>query len=96
MIKPVSLLLTAAALTLPVGAQADDDFYGVIESQPTNGHIGEWVIGGRTFSATARTQIDEDDGPLLVGTCASVDWEGGMVEEIESEDASECAPVSVN
>lgn len=88
-------LLTSSAVALPfagpVSAQAaDDDFYGVVESRPTDGSVGVWTIGGRTFTATTQTTIAEDDGPLTVGTCASVDTEGERVEEIESEPSADC------
>jgi hypothetical protein len=93
-------LLTSSVIALPfvapVSAQAaDDDFYGVIESRPADGAAGVWIIGGRTFTATAQTKLDEDDGPLAVGTCASVDTEGDVVEEIESESSADCPAPSV-
>lgn len=68
---------------------ADDDWYGVVEVRPS-GTAGSWVIGGRTFTATERTRLDTDDGPIRVGTCVSVDFEGSRAIEIESEPAREC------
>ena len=35
---------------------------------------------------TEATKLDEEDGPLIVGTCAEVEYKGGAVKEIESED----------
>lgn len=91
-----AMTLAVSALAFSLGAGADDDFYGIVESRPADGHVGEWVIGGRTFTATAATEIDTDDGPLDVGACASVDTKGERVEEIESEPARKCAPANRN
>lgn len=85
-----AMALAFSTLACSVGALADDDFYGTVERRPTNGHVGEWVIGGRTFMATAATEIDTDDGPLDIGVCASVDMDDGRVEEIERESAGKC------
>lgn len=63
--------------------------YGPIESRP-EGKEGTWVIAGRTFTVTDTTELDEDDGPLVVGSCAQVELKGIVVEEIESEEASKC------
>jgi hypothetical protein len=92
----LAMILASSAVALSFGAQADDDFYGVVESRPADGHVGEWVIGGRSFTATADTEIEADDGPLDIGACASVDMEGERVEEIESERADECAQTNLN
>lgn len=67
----------------------DDDYYGFIQSRPSR-TAGTWVIGGRSFTASSSTYLDPDDGPLSVGACASVDYEGSRALEIESEPASDC------
>ena len=63
--------------------------YGLIESRP-EGKVGPWMIGGRSFDVTDKTKLEEDDGPLVVGACAEVEFEGNMVKEIESEKKSKC------
>jgi len=68
---------------------ADKDFYGIIESRP-DGKSGTWVIGGRSITVTEKTELDEDNGPLIVGACAEVDIDNGVVEEIESEPLRKC------
>ncbi|NJP07550.1 MAG: hypothetical protein HC837_18955, partial [Chloroflexaceae bacterium] len=68
----------------------DDDFYGIIEQRPA-ATAGEWLIGGRSFTANASTELDTDDGPLTVGSCASVDYEGNLALEIESEELYACS-----
>jgi hypothetical protein len=40
---------------------------GFVESTPATGFIGEWVVGGETFVADARTQFEEEHGLLVVG-----------------------------
>ena len=70
-------------------AVADDDFYGIIENRP-DGKVGTWVIGGRSVEVTKRTDLDEDNGPLKVGSCAEVEIDNGKVEDIESEPLSRC------
>ena len=70
-------------------AVSDDDFYGIIENRP-DGKVGTWVIGGRSVEVTKRTDLDEDNGPLKVGSCAEVEIDNGKVEDIESEPLSRC------
>jgi hypothetical protein len=62
---------------------------GTIQSMP-EGLLGDFVIGGQTFSATPETEFDELDGPLTVGGCAKVDLRNGMVHEIDSEPVGDC------
>ena len=88
--KLTAMTLAISALAFSLGVLADDDFYGIVESRPADGHIGEWVIGGRTVTTTAATEIDTDEGPLDIGVCAAVDMEGTSVEEIESEPTQKC------
>lgn len=86
---PIMLCVSAIALAAPAIGQADDDFFGIVESRPA-GIAGTWTVGGRSFAADDRTRLDEDDGPARVGACVSVDYEGPRVEEIETEPAARC------
>lgn len=91
--KQLSLLAAlAVVLAFPAITQADDDdgFYGLIGSRPTDGNYGTWVIGGRQITVTERTKLKQDDGPLAVGTCVEVDYDDGIVEEIEAEKSGKC------
>jgi len=63
--------------------------YGPIENRP-EGKEGTWVIGGRSFTVTDTTELDEDDGPLVVGACAEVEIKGIVVKKIESEEKYKC------
>jgi hypothetical protein len=83
------LFLSNGILWVPSNSQADDDFYGILEKRP-EGKVGTWVIGGREIQVTEKTKLEEDDGPLVAGVCVEVDYEGGLVEDIESEEPNKC------
>jgi hypothetical protein len=87
--KMLMACLSVAALALPMVGQADDDFYGKIESRP-DAKVGEWVIGGKTVNATAQTELDDRKGPLTVGSCVEVEIDDGAFEEIEAEKMRKC------
>lgn len=84
-----TLLLVTLVLGFPLGAAASSDFTGIVNSRPA-GVAGSWMIGDRQVEASATTKLDEDDGPAQVGACVSVDFEGAIVEEIETEQAAKC------
>jgi hypothetical protein len=83
------LFLSSAGLWVPAATQAGEEFYGILETRP-EGKVGTWVIGGREVAVTEKTKLEEDEGPLAVGACVEVEYEGGLVEEIESEEMSKC------
>ena len=85
----VAVLCSLMLLSVAHVAFAKKDFYGVVESRP-KGIEGTWVIGGKSIEATELTQLDEDSGPITVGTCVEVDIDDGIVEEIESEPPHKC------
>lgn len=80
-----SVLFVFGSLLLSSAGMADEEFYGKLESRP-EGKVGTWVIGGRQVVVTETTRLDEDDGPLVVGACAEVEYKNGAVKEIETED----------
>jgi hypothetical protein len=86
-------IFTIACLLLvgffPATALADDDFDGIIESRPM-GKAGTWVVGGRSVNVTDQTRLEEEDGPLTVGTCAEVEIADGVAVEIEREPLHKC------
>lgn len=98
-----ALALGLAALLVPALASAKRDRHedghhhegehhrsaGRITAVP-EGRVGAWVIGGQTFQSDRSTELDEADGPLVVGACAHVDLRGGRVHEIDSEHSSHC------
>lgn len=83
------LLLAIVILLLATIGCESVKIYGPIERRP-EGKEGTWIIAGRTFTVTDTTKLDEDDGPLEVGTCAQVELKGIVVQEIESEETSKC------
>jgi hypothetical protein len=83
------LLLSTAVLSVSPSIQAGEEFYGTLEKRP-EGKVGTWIIGGREVAVTEKTKLEEDDGPLVVGACVEVEYEGGSVEEIETEEQGKC------
>jgi hypothetical protein len=45
--------------------------YGRIESFPAN-LTGNWVVGGVTYTATASTEYEQEDGAFAVGVCVKI------------------------
>jgi hypothetical protein len=79
-----------------VARAGDDDarFEGTIESLPASGLVGDWVVAGQTVHVTSGTEIDQDDGPAVVGARVEVRGEyesDGSVtaDEIEVERAGD-------
>jgi len=71
-------------------AEDDEDFYGFIESRPQD-KVGIWIISGREISVTECTKFDEDYGPFVVGACVEVEFENGIVDELETEKSHKCS-----
>jgi hypothetical protein len=65
-------------------------YYGIIESKPTQGLHGDWVIGGRTVTTSPGTEFDQSEGALAIGGCAKVDFRNGRVHEIDTEPMRDC------
>lgn len=76
------------------GDEAEQNLYGLVEQMPTDGLQGEWIIGGQTFSTTASTEFDQEDGLLMVGECAEVEYVTAVntliATKIQTEDPYEC------
>ena len=70
---------------------AGESFTGIIESRPGIKY-GNWVIGDRTIEVTFLTKLDEDNGPLEVGSCAKVkvSSHGAKVKKIKASDPKKC------
>lgn len=60
------------------------EFEGTVQSLPSTGLIGDWVVSGRTVHVTSLTVIDTDDGPIRVGSRVEVK---GLVRPDGSVDA---------
>jgi hypothetical protein len=67
------------------------EFYGIVQERPEkSGRVGKWVIGDQTVIADTRTEFDQEDGTLSVGSCAKVKFRDGRVHEIDSEPMADC------
>ena len=88
-IRTALLAVCTASLLFPAIGHADEEFYGKLESRPDS-KAGTWTVGGRQFNATATTDVEEDHGLLKVGSCIEVEFEGNVVEEIESKPMARC------
>ena len=91
------VVLLGVGVVSPFVGQADDgnnlDFVGIVDSRPT-GVTGTWVIGGKSFTATSSTQIEEEHGTLSVGVCAKVEYPSATdltAIKIESKEPLECS-----
>lgn len=63
--------------------------YGVIDSMPSSGVTGKWVVGGREVEVTDRTEIEEEHGRAETGRPVEVegyrDNNRFIADEIEVE-----------
>jgi len=87
-LKP-ALIIATSCLLLSNAAFADEEFYGTVDSRPTE-NSGIWVISGQQVEVTDKTDIDNDNGPLVVGSCVEVEHKKGVVKEIDSAKPSKC------
>ena len=71
-------------------AFADEEFYGTIESRPTS-NLGIWIISGQQIEVTDKTDLDADNGALIVGACVEVEHDKGVAEDIETMKAAKCS-----
>ncbi len=46
----------------------------VVDSRPTDGLVGTWIIGDHAFVADTNTGFRQEDGALAVGTCADIEY----------------------
>lgn len=84
-----ALLIAASCFSFSSHALADEEFYGTVDSRPTE-NPGIWVVSGQQVEVTDGTTIDNDHGPLVVGSCVEVEHKKGVVKEIESAKPSKC------
>src|SRR5262245_51667783 len=80
--SPIAAIISAAGTTGVVAKIDDDDdddfeFRGVIQALPnTPGFIGDWMVSGRTVHVSAATEIEHENGQVVVG--ATVEVEGAL------------------
>jgi hypothetical protein len=74
-------------------SDGDRWLYARIDAMPTNGLIGEWTIGGVTYTTSRNTIFLQPEGRFRVGACVDVEFIEGdprRVIEIETESSYEC------
>lgn len=71
-------------------AREEEEFTGTLESRPKS-NAGTWVIGGRQVEATNETKVEAEYGPIVVGACMVVEYEGKLVKYIKSEEKNKCS-----
>ena len=49
--------------------------FGSIQQLPASGRVGDWKVGDTTVHVAAQTEIEQNGGPVAIGSCAEV--EGG-------------------
>jgi hypothetical protein len=60
------------------GEDGDDDdfgrieFEGFVQALPASGFVGDWRVSGLLVHVTASTEVEQDDGPIVVGTAVEV------------------------
>ena len=70
----LAIMVVLTCLMLAGGlALAKQEFYGNVEKMPESGMVGEWVIGGRTVTATKDTEFKEKHGKLEMGAYVEVE-----------------------
>jgi hypothetical protein len=89
--SPLHYLLAVAAMLCAFSNPvfAGEEFYGRIETRPVD-NAGIWVISGQQVEVTDKTEISQDNGPLVVGSCVEVEHKKGVVSEIESAKPAKC------
>jgi hypothetical protein len=89
--RKVATLIIIAIFLLGVGnALAEQEFYGVVQTMPEKGYVGQWNIDGKTVQVTKDTKIEEEHGKLAVGAYVEVEGvtsEGKFIaSEIETKE----------
>ncbi|MEE4242642.1 MAG: hypothetical protein V2I36_14340 [Desulfopila sp.] len=89
-----SLLVIFTTGTVFAKSKKDDtriEFQGIVQERPTDTLHGKWTIGGRVVVTDSKTEFDQHEGPLDLGSCAEVDIRNGRVHEIDSEPMRDCS-----
>ncbi len=87
--KVATLIIIGIFLICAGNALAKQEFYGVVQAMPKQGHVGQWNIDGKTVYVTEDTEIEEEHGKLEVGAYVEVEgvaFEGKFIaSEIETK-----------
>jgi hypothetical protein len=88
--RKVATFIVIGIFLLCVGnAFAKQEFYGVVQTMPEKGYVGQWNVDGKTVQVTKDTKVKEKHGKLAVGAYVEVEgvtFEGKFVaSEIETK-----------
>jgi hypothetical protein len=87
--RKVAIFIIIGILVSVGIAFAQQKFYGVVQTMPEQGHVGQWNIDGKTVNVTKDTKIEEKHGKLAVGAYVEVEgvtFEGKFIaSELETE-----------
>jgi len=65
---------------------AQMEFYGTVESLPDGGElIGDWTVDGTTVHVFATTKVEQEHGPVAVGSCVEVKGQAQADGSIDAE-----------
>lgn len=76
---PFILALVLFLLSLAIGALAHDrpqregKLAGPVQALPSSGLVGDWTVAGVVVHVTAETEIDQEHGPVQVGSMVKVE-----------------------
>jgi hypothetical protein len=84
---------TPATTPSPTDNPDEQEIFGRVDSLPA-GLVGDWVIDGVTYTATASTEFKPEHGAFAVGACVKVHTTTATapftIREIETEQAFRC------
>jgi hypothetical protein len=56
----------------PAGGDGRDELKGIIDSLPSSGLVGDWVVSGRTVRVSSSTIINQEHGAVAVGVAVEI------------------------
>ena len=73
--KAILIILAALLVSVLSPAMFADgiEFRGAVDKLPASGLIGDWQVAGRVTKVTASTKIDQERGPVVIGSCVAVE-----------------------
>jgi uncharacterized protein YdeI (BOF family) len=87
--RKTAIFILIGILVFVAIAFAQQKFYGVVQTMPEQGYVGQWNIDGKTVNVTKDTKIKEKHGKLAVGAYVEVEgvtFEGKFIaSEVETE-----------
>jgi hypothetical protein len=87
--RKVAIFILVGILLSMGNAFAKQEFYGIVQTMPEKGFIGQWNIDGKAVNVTKDTKIEEKHGKLSVGAYVEVEgvtFEGKFIaSEIETK-----------